>query len=262
MIFAPLSSTAFRSARCAHRKSGGSAPRVLRGMVHHHHGAKQRQSKVLIGVSAATIRLADPRRLRRGNRRPLAALPHLVPGHPPILLKAKLCAKRRRRAFRLLQDGRRRLLSGMACHDPDPVLRGRGTGNGAELRVEKFRGAQGSGQPYTCSILRPRGLTGELKWHSSVMVPTHLLGLRHAAVDARQPDHVMAARAAWMQALEEWILLRARPGPPGRVPLRAGVYASQLGSWDSTKLTARRSIRRPSTASDPITIFPTAGGGS
>ena len=52
---------------------------------------------------------------------------------------------------------------GMA-YDPDLDLVYVGTGN-AEPWVQKFRGAQGLDNLYTCSILAVRVSTGELKWH-------------------------------------------------------------------------------------------------
>jgi len=52
---------------------------------------------------------------------------------------------------------------GMA-YDPDLDLVYVGTGN-AEPWVQKFRGAQGLDNLYTCSILAVRVSTGELRWH-------------------------------------------------------------------------------------------------
>ena len=52
---------------------------------------------------------------------------------------------------------------GMA-YDPDLDLIYAGTGN-AEPWVEKFRGAQGLDNLYTCSIVAVRASTGELKWY-------------------------------------------------------------------------------------------------
>lgn len=52
---------------------------------------------------------------------------------------------------------------GMA-YDPDLDLVYVGTGN-AEPWVQKFRGAQGLDNLYTCSILAVRVSTGDLKWH-------------------------------------------------------------------------------------------------
>ncbi len=56
---------------------------------------------------------------------------------------------------------------GMA-YDPDLDLVYVGTGN-AEPWVQKFRGAQGLDNLYTCSILAVRVSTGELKWHYQVV---------------------------------------------------------------------------------------------
>ena len=50
------------------------------------------------------------------------------------------------------------------AYDPDLDLVYVGTGN-AEPWVEKFRGAQGLDNLYTCSILAVHLSTGELKWH-------------------------------------------------------------------------------------------------
>lgn len=56
---------------------------------------------------------------------------------------------------------------GMA-YDPDLDLVYVGTGN-AEPWVQKFRGAQGLDNLYTCSIIAVRVSTGELQWHYQVV---------------------------------------------------------------------------------------------
>jgi quinohemoprotein ethanol dehydrogenase len=53
-------------------------------------------------------------------------------------------------------------------YDPELDLAYVGTGN-AEPWVQKFRGAQGLDNLYTCSILAVRVATGELKWHYQVV---------------------------------------------------------------------------------------------
>ena len=60
--------------------------------------------------------------------------------------------------------GRRRFVWDGMAYDPETNTVFAGTGN-AEPWVEKFRGAKGLDNLYTCSIVAVDANTGKLKWH-------------------------------------------------------------------------------------------------
>ncbi|HEX5228598.1 MAG TPA: PQQ-dependent dehydrogenase, methanol/ethanol family [Bryobacteraceae bacterium] len=145
---------------------------------------------------------------------------------------------------------------GMA-YDPEADLIYVGTGN-AEPWTQKFRGAKGLDNLYTCSILAVKVSTGELKWHYQV-VPNdnwdydavqHLM-LADLKINGR-------ARKVIMQAPKNGIfyVLDRITGE-----FISGVPYAQV-NWTSGFDKAGRPQIHPEAFydKDPITIYPTAGG--
>ena len=110
------------------------------------------------------------------------------------------------------------------AYDPEANLVYVGTGN-AQPWVEKFRGAQGLDNLYTCSILAVDLTTGQIKWHYQA-VPNdnwdydnvQQLTLLDLPINGRM-------RKVITQALEKRILLCAGP-PDRRISLRRAIRQS------------------------------------
>ncbi len=146
---------------------------------------------------------------------------------------------------------------GMA-YDPDLDLVYVGTGN-AEPWVEKFRGAQGLDNLYTCSILAVRVSTGELKWHYQT-VPNdnwdydsvQQLTLANLTIDGRP-------RKVLMQASKNGFFYVLDRTTGEFLSAQAFTQVNWAHGFDK----AGRPQINPEAfyGKDPITIFPTAGGG-
>jgi quinohemoprotein ethanol dehydrogenase len=145
---------------------------------------------------------------------------------------------------------------GMA-YDPEADLIYVGTGN-AEPWTQKFRGAQGMDNLYTCSILAVRVSTGELKWHYQA-VPNdnwdydnvqHLI-LADLTIGGRQRKVVMQASKDGIFYVLDRITGEFISGTP---------YAQV--NWTRGFDKSGRPQINPQAVYDkePITIFPTAGG--
>jgi quinohemoprotein ethanol dehydrogenase len=145
---------------------------------------------------------------------------------------------------------------GMA-YDPETDLAYVGTGN-AEPWTQKFRGAQGVDNLYTCSILAVKVSTGELKWHYQA-VPNdnwdydnvQQLILADLNINGRPRKVIMqAAKNGIFYVLDrvtgEFI---------------SGQAYSQV-NWTSGFDKSGRPKINPEAfyGKDPVTIFPTAGG--
>jgi quinohemoprotein ethanol dehydrogenase len=146
---------------------------------------------------------------------------------------------------------------GMA-YDPEADLIYVGTGN-AEPWVQKFRGAKDMDNLYTCSILAVQVSTGELKWHYQA-VPNdnwdydnvqHLI-LADLTIGGRQ-------RKVVMQASKDGIfyVLDRITGE-----FISGTAYTQVNWTHGFDKSGRPQINPQAFYDkDPVTIFPTAGGG-
>jgi quinohemoprotein ethanol dehydrogenase len=144
------------------------------------------------------------------------------------------------------------------AYDPEANLVYVGTGN-AEPWVQKFRGAQGLDNLYTCTILAVDLTTGQLKWHYQT-VPNdnwdfdsvQQLMLLDLTINGRTRKVItQAAKNGFFYVLDRVTgeLISAEPfvkvswalgiGKDGRPIVNPGAYYDQ----------------------DPISIFPTGGGG-
>ncbi len=145
---------------------------------------------------------------------------------------------------------------GMA-YDPEADLIYVGTGN-AEPWTQKFRGAQGMDNLYTCSVLAVKVSTGELKWHYQA-VPNdnwdydnvqHLI-LADLTIDGRQRKVVMQASKDGIFYVLDRITGEFISGTP---------YVQV--NWARGFNKSGRPLVNPQAVYDkePITIYPTAGG--
>ena len=145
---------------------------------------------------------------------------------------------------------------GMA-YDPEADLIYVGTGN-AEPWTQKFRGAQGMDNLYTCSILAVKVSTGELKWHYQA-VPNdnwdydnvqHLI-LADLTIGGRQRKVVMQASKDGIFYVLDRITGEFISGTP---------YA-QVNWTRGFDKSGRPLINKEAVYDkEPITIYPTAGG--
>lgn len=146
---------------------------------------------------------------------------------------------------------------GMA-YDPDADLIYVGTGN-AEPWTQKFRGAKGLDNLYTCSILAVKVSTGELKWHYQV-VPNdnwdydavqHLI-LADLNIKGRTRKVVMQASKNGVFYVLDRITGEFISGQPY-------VQVNWMNGFDKSG----RPLIHPEAVYDkePVTIYPTAGGG-
>jgi quinohemoprotein ethanol dehydrogenase len=145
---------------------------------------------------------------------------------------------------------------GMA-YDPDLDLVYVGTGN-AEPWVQKFRGAQGVDNLYTCSILAVRVSSGELKWHYQV-VPNdnwdydsvQQLTLANLTIEGRP-------RKVLMQASKNGFFYVLDRTTGEFLSAQAFTQVNWARGFDK----AGRPQINPEAfyGKDPVTIYPTAGG--
>lgn len=147
---------------------------------------------------------------------------------------------------------------GMA-YDPDANLIYVGTGN-AEPWVEKFRGAQGVDNLYTCTILAVDVNTGQLKWHYQV-VPNdnwdydavqHLL-LADLNIKGRNRKVIMQASKNGFFYVLDRLTGEFLSGEP----------YTQVNWAKGIDYKTGRPIVHPEAfyGKDPVTLWPTAGGG-
>ncbi|MBV9771410.1 MAG: PQQ-dependent dehydrogenase, methanol/ethanol family, partial [Bryobacterales bacterium] len=146
---------------------------------------------------------------------------------------------------------------GMA-YDPDSDLAYVGTGN-AEPWVQKFRGANDKDSLYTCSILAVKVSTGELKWYYQV-VPNdnwdydavQQLMLADLTINGRPRKVLMQASKNGIFYVLDRITGKFISGAP---------YTRV--NWTRGFDKSGRPLINPQAFYDkePITIFPTAGGG-
>jgi quinohemoprotein ethanol dehydrogenase len=146
---------------------------------------------------------------------------------------------------------------GMA-YDPDADLIYVGTGN-AEPWVQKFRGAKDMDNLYTCSILAVQVSTGQLKWHYQA-VPNdnwdfdavQQLMLADLTIDGRQ-------RKVLMQASKNGFFYVLDRITGQFISAQAYTQVNWAHGFDE----AGRPMVNPEAfyGKEPVTIFPTAGGG-
>ncbi len=146
---------------------------------------------------------------------------------------------------------------GMA-YDPDADLIYVGTGN-AEPWTQKFRGAQNVDNLYTASILAVKVSTGELKWHYQA-VPNdnwdydnvqHMI-LADLTINGRQ-------RKVLMQAAKDGIFYVLDRITGEFISGQAYTQVNWMRGFDES---GRPMVNKEAVYDkDPITIFPTAGGG-
>ncbi len=145
---------------------------------------------------------------------------------------------------------------GMA-YDPEADLIYVGTGN-AEPWTQKFRGAQGMDNLYTCSVLAVKVSTGELKWHYQA-VPNdnwdydnvqHLI-LAELTIGGRQRKVVMQASKDGIFYVLDRITGEFISGTPY-------VQVNWTRGFDRS---GRPLVNKEAVYDkEPITIYPTAGG--
>jgi quinohemoprotein ethanol dehydrogenase len=217
-------------------------------------------NKVLIGVAGGdhpTRGFFDAYDIATGRR---AWRFYTVPGDPKLGFenKAMEAAAKTWGGDFYKWGGGGAVWDGMAW-DPDANLVYVGTGN-AEPWVEKFRGAQGLDNLYTCSILAVDVNTGQLKWHYQV-VPNdnwdydavqHLL-LADLNIKGRMRKVIMqASKNGFFYVLDRITgeLISAEP-------------YTQVSWAKGIDMKTGRPIVHPEAfyGKDPVTVWPTAGGG-
>jgi len=148
------------------------------------------------------------------------------------------------------------------AYDPDANLVYVGTGN-AEPWVQKFRGAQGLDNLYTCSILAVDLTSGQLKWHFQTTPNDNwdfdsVQQLMLLDLNIKGPNGKVAPRKAITQASKNgffWVLDRVTGEFISGAPFVKTNWASGLD-------TKGRPIVNPEAYydADPISLFPTGGG--
>ena len=147
-------------------------------------------------------------------------------------------------------------------YDPDANLVYVGTGN-AEPWVQKFRGAQGVDNLYTCSILAVDLTTGLLKWHFQTTPNDNwdfdsVQQLMLLDLNIKGPDGKVRPRKVITQASKNgffWVLDRVT----GEF-ISGAAYVKT--NWASGLDANGRPIVNPEAYydTDPISLFPTGGG--
>ena len=148
------------------------------------------------------------------------------------------------------------------AYDPDANLVYVGTGN-AEPWVQKFRGAQGVDNLYTCSILAVDLTTGLLKWHFQTTPNDNwdfdsVQQLMLLDLNIKGPDGKVRPRKVITQASKNgffWVLDRVTGEFISGAPFVKTTWALGLDAKG-------RPIVNPAAYYDlePISIFPTGGG--
>ena len=148
------------------------------------------------------------------------------------------------------------------AYDPDANLVYVGTGN-AEPWVQKFRGAQGVDNLYTCSILAVDLTTGQLKWHFQTTPNDNwdfdsVQQLMLLDLNIKGPDGKVKPRKVITQASKNgffWVLDRITGEFISGAPYVKTTWATGLDAKG-------RPIVNPAAYYDldPISIFPTGGG--
>jgi quinohemoprotein ethanol dehydrogenase len=148
------------------------------------------------------------------------------------------------------------------AYDPDANLVYVGTGN-AEPWVQKFRGAQGVDNLYTCSILAVDLTTGQLKWHFQTTPNDNwdfdsVQQLMLLDLNIKGPDGKVRPRKVITQASKNgffWVLDRITGEFISGAPFVKTTWALGLDAKG-------RPIVNPAAYYDldPISIFPTGGG--
>jgi len=148
------------------------------------------------------------------------------------------------------------------AYDPDANLVYVGTGN-AEPWVQKFRGAQGVDNLYTCSILAVDLTSGQLKWHFQTTPNDNwdfdsVQQLMLLDLNIKGPDGKVKPRKVITQASKNgffWVLDRITGEFISGAPFVKTTWALGLDAKG-------RPIVNPAAYYDlePISIFPTGGG--
>jgi len=148
------------------------------------------------------------------------------------------------------------------AYDPDANLVYVGTGN-AEPWVQKFRGAQGLDNLYTCSILAVDLTSGQLKWHFQTTPNDNwdfdsVQQLMLLDLNIKVPNGKVTPRKVITQASKNgffWVLDRITGEFISGAPYVKTNWASGLDAKG-------RPIVNPEAYydTDPISIFPTGGG--
>jgi quinohemoprotein ethanol dehydrogenase len=148
------------------------------------------------------------------------------------------------------------------AYDPDANLVYVGTGN-AEPWVQKFRGAQGLDNLYTCSILAVDLTTGQLKWHFQTTPNDNwdfdsVQQLMLLDLNIKGPNGKVTPRKVITQASKNgffWVLDRITGEFISGAPYVKTNWASGLDAKGRPIVNPKAYYDK-----DPISIFPTGGG--